>query len=151
MDLLKKKSILLDLVRELTEGIVAGKKLDIKSVPTNSNLLSATPKSTTAKPEGLQGLHETQAGSLNEEASSVPKGLDLIPARESTDKQNRRARKGWPYFQEIFMLAAVNGEEVETLKVNIVQPKTIGMNPKQLAQGRSVSTQLFTIIAKWNL
>lgn len=116
VDLLKKKSILLDLVRELTEGIVAGKKLDIKSVPTNSNLLSATPKSTTAKPEGLQGLHETQAGSLNEEASNVPKGLDLIPARESTDKQNRRARKGWPYFQEIFMLAAVNGEEVETLK-----------------------------------
>ncbi|KAJ6657340.1 hypothetical protein lerEdw1_002707 [Lerista edwardsae] len=126
VDLLKKKALLLDLVTELTEGVVDGKKLNIMSVlksvpasnsPSEDAQVSVTPESTIATPGGLQVLCESQAGSpLDAEASRVPKGVGLISAKENTGKQKRRARKGWPHFQEIFMLAAVNGEEVETLK-----------------------------------
>uniref|UniRef100_A0A452IW91 Era-type G domain-containing protein n=1 Tax=Gopherus agassizii TaxID=38772 RepID=A0A452IW91_9SAUR len=64
VDLLKRKALLLDLVTELTEGVVNGKKLKVKS----------------------------------------------------TSERDLKNKKGWPHFQEIFMLAAVNGEAVETLK-----------------------------------
>lgn len=131
MDLLKKKGLLLDLVTELTEGVVDGKKLDIKSVmksvptsnsPSEGVQVSVTPESTIATPGDLQILCDSQAGSpLDAEASSVPKDVGLISAKENTGEQKRRARKGWPHFQEIFMLAAINGEEVETLKVSIPQ------------------------------
>uniref|UniRef100_A0A8B9ZPY4 GTPase Era, mitochondrial n=1 Tax=Anas zonorhyncha TaxID=75864 RepID=A0A8B9ZPY4_9AVES len=76
VDLLKKKYILLELVTELTEGIVNG-------------------KNSSAKTHGI--VTETQG----------PK------PHECRDLKNR---KGWPRFQEIFMLAALTGEEVDTLK-----------------------------------
>uniref|UniRef100_A0A8B9UQH7 GTPase Era, mitochondrial n=1 Tax=Anas zonorhyncha TaxID=75864 RepID=A0A8B9UQH7_9AVES len=77
VDLLKKKYILLELVTELTEGIVNGKKLEVRS-PFKHNLKTQGPK-----------------------------------PHECRDLKNR---KGWPRFQEIFMLAALTGEEVDTLK-----------------------------------
>uniref|UniRef100_U3J5I4 GTPase Era, mitochondrial n=1 Tax=Anas platyrhynchos platyrhynchos TaxID=8840 RepID=U3J5I4_ANAPP len=77
VDLLKKKYILLELVTELTEGIVNGKKLEVRS-PFKHNLKAQGPK-----------------------------------PHECRDLKNR---KGWPRFQEIFMLAALTGEEVDTLK-----------------------------------
>uniref|UniRef100_A0A8B9QWT4 GTPase Era, mitochondrial n=1 Tax=Anas platyrhynchos TaxID=8839 RepID=A0A8B9QWT4_ANAPL len=76
VDLLKKKYILLELVTELTEGIVNGKKLEVRA-------------------------HES------------PCLQETVKPHECRDLKNR---KGWPRFQEIFMLAALTGEEVDTLK-----------------------------------
>uniref|UniRef100_A0A8B9QZR8 GTPase Era, mitochondrial n=1 Tax=Anas platyrhynchos TaxID=8839 RepID=A0A8B9QZR8_ANAPL len=76
VDLLKKKYILLELVTELTEGIVNGKNSSAKT-----------------------------CGIVTEAQGPKP--------HECRDLKNR---KGWPRFQEIFMLAALTGEEVDTLK-----------------------------------
>ncbi|XP_053131105.1 GTPase Era, mitochondrial isoform X2 [Hemicordylus capensis] len=126
VDLLKKKYLLLDLVTELTEGVVNGKKLGVKSLlkprsslPSRDKLPEGLQASAASEDstEGLQAPHEAQAGpGLDSEVHSVSTDVDLDPARESFKRQKKRARKGWPHFQEIFMLAAVNGEEVETLK-----------------------------------
>uniref|UniRef100_A0A8B9EUS2 GTPase Era, mitochondrial n=1 Tax=Anser cygnoides TaxID=8845 RepID=A0A8B9EUS2_ANSCY len=73
VDLLKKKYVLLELVTELTEGIVNGKN--------------------------------SSSGLVTEAQGPKP--------HECRDLKDR---KGWPRFQEIFMLAALTGEEVDTLK-----------------------------------
>uniref|UniRef100_A0A8C3T1T6 GTPase Era, mitochondrial n=1 Tax=Chelydra serpentina TaxID=8475 RepID=A0A8C3T1T6_CHESE len=79
VDLLKRKALLLDLVTELTEGIVNGKKLKVKSI-----IQTCLSENTSKECGYLQDASEVQTG--------------------------------WPHFQEIFMLAAINGEAVETLK-----------------------------------
>uniref|UniRef100_A0A8D0GIY4 GTPase Era, mitochondrial n=1 Tax=Sphenodon punctatus TaxID=8508 RepID=A0A8D0GIY4_SPHPU len=73
VDLLKGKTLLLDLVVKLTEGMVNGKKLEVRS--------------NTIRP----------------------------PGSEAPD-----SRIGWAHFREIFMLAAVNEEEVEMLKTYLL-------------------------------
>uniref|UniRef100_A0A670KDH2 GTPase Era, mitochondrial n=1 Tax=Podarcis muralis TaxID=64176 RepID=A0A670KDH2_PODMU len=78
VDLLKKKFLLLYLVTELTEGVVNGKKLKVKS---------------RVKPDSLTEL-----------------------TQENRKHVREKAKKGWPGFKEIFMLAATDREEVETLK-----------------------------------
>ncbi|XP_074045180.1 GTPase Era, mitochondrial isoform X3 [Macrotis lagotis] len=80
VDCLKQKAVLLELTATLTEGVVSGKELQIKSTFPVSK-----PQKASAEP--------------NPEAS---RGL--------------RERVGWPHFQEIFMLSALNQEDVETLK-----------------------------------
>ncbi|XP_028938332.1 GTPase Era, mitochondrial [Ornithorhynchus anatinus] len=73
VDLLKEKSILLDLTVTLTEGLVKGK---------------------------------TVAG---RRVRGSPEPEPEVPAGHS-------AKTGWPHFQEIFMLSALSGDEVPTLK-----------------------------------
>uniref|UniRef100_A0A8C6ZLV3 GTPase Era, mitochondrial n=1 Tax=Nothoprocta perdicaria TaxID=30464 RepID=A0A8C6ZLV3_NOTPE len=86
VDLVKKKFILLDLVAELTEGIVNGQKLKMRYNPEhNSRSSSKTPKISQQDPKPCEHKH-------------------------------LKNMKGWPGFQEIFMLAALHGEEVDTLK-----------------------------------
>ncbi|XP_077167436.1 GTPase Era, mitochondrial [Paroedura picta] len=124
VDLLKKKHLLLYLVTELTEGVVNGKKLQVTSLRkvssatrTNSISHECTQNSevTTAKSGDLVEPNSPQAGS---DSDSRPDGSvdDVGRARESTVKRNKTSKKGWPHFQDVFMLAAVNAEEVETLK-----------------------------------
>uniref|UniRef100_A0A8C6VDG3 GTPase Era, mitochondrial n=1 Tax=Naja naja TaxID=35670 RepID=A0A8C6VDG3_NAJNA len=89
VDLVKRKGLLLELVVELTEGAFGGKRLGIRS-------LYRPPKSTPAEPVG--------------------KGPGLASAKEDKTPENSKAQKGWPGFREIFMLAALQEEEVDTLK-----------------------------------
>ncbi|GAB0198049.1 GTPase Era, mitochondrial [Grus japonensis] len=130
VDLVKKKFILLELVTELTEGIVNGKKLEVKSAFKHNSsssakslqIIQASPperrapeshclQETAQAPEGsrLDNSSDTRASesSLVTEAAQGPKHYG------PGDLKNM---KGWPYFQEIFMLAALHGEEVDTLK-----------------------------------
>ncbi|KAG8122551.1 hypothetical protein E2320_018035, partial [Naja naja] len=81
--------VLNKLVVELTEGAFGGKRLGIRS-------LYRPPKSTPAEPVG--------------------KGPGLASAKEDKTPENSKAQKGWPGFREIFMLAALQEEEVDTLK-----------------------------------
>ncbi|KAM9526160.1 GTPase Era, mitochondrial [Guaruba guarouba] len=127
VDLLKKKFILLELVNELTEGIVNGKKLDMRAAFEQNSSSSAksplqitqaspsenrAPESSPNQARGGSGL-ENHSGVKASESSVVP-GEPQGPTRNGP--KDLKARKGWPCFQEIFMLAAVLGEEVDTLK-----------------------------------
>uniref|UniRef100_A0A674IU20 GTPase Era, mitochondrial n=1 Tax=Terrapene triunguis TaxID=2587831 RepID=A0A674IU20_9SAUR len=134
VDLLKRKALLLDLVTELTEGVVNGKKLKVKSMSKmhsdstrNSPLQSIQTclSENTSKESGyLQDASEVQRGSgsdtsCNMRASNSDHMLEGTEKAQIANHQVSRDlknKKGWPHFQEIFMLAAINGEAVETLK-----------------------------------
>lgn len=83
VDCLKQKSVLLELTAALTEGVVNGKKLNIKQA-------------------------------LRSRSSTHCPG----PETEGPNAHSVRnpQRIGWPYFQEIFMLSALNNKDVNTLK-----------------------------------
>uniref|UniRef100_A0A670Z406 GTPase Era, mitochondrial n=1 Tax=Pseudonaja textilis TaxID=8673 RepID=A0A670Z406_PSETE len=89
VDLVKQKGLLLELVAELTEGAFGGKKLGIRS-------LYRPPKSGPGEP--------------------LRKEPGWASATEHETPEGSKAQKGWPGFREIFMLAALQEEEVDTLK-----------------------------------
>ncbi|XP_068271662.1 GTPase Era, mitochondrial isoform X2 [Nyctibius grandis] len=90
VDLLKKKHILLELVTELTEGVVNGKK--------------------------LEETDPAQEGSSLDSSSNTRASESSLVTEEVQGPRDLKNKKGWPGFQEIFMLAALHGEEVDTLK-----------------------------------
>ncbi|XP_050764977.1 GTPase Era, mitochondrial [Gymnogyps californianus] len=132
VDLLKKKFILLELVAELTEGIVNGKKLEVKSAfKHNSSSSAMSPLQITwASPSENRAResHCLQETDQAQEGSSLGNSGDDMRASESSlvteeaqgpkcsGPRDLKNMKGWPCFQEIFMLAARRGEEVDTLK-----------------------------------
>lgn len=135
MDLLKKKFILLELVTELTEGIVNGKKLEVRSAfKHNSSSSSKSPlritqasphESRASEPHCLQETGQAQEGSSLDSSSDRRASEFSLVAEEAQGPKRYGPRdlknmKGWPCFQEIFMLAALHGEEVDTLKVTAV-------------------------------
>ncbi|NXD81581.1 ERAL1 GTPase, partial [Halcyon senegalensis] len=132
VDLLKNKVILLELVNELTEGIVNGKKLEARSAFKHSSSSSAKSSLQTARaPQPAnRGAPESHC---QQETDRAPEGsgLDSSSGRWASESslgteeaqgpkcygpRDLEDRKGWPCFQEIFMLAALHGEEVDTLK-----------------------------------
>ncbi|XP_060124389.1 GTPase Era, mitochondrial isoform X2 [Zootoca vivipara] len=127
VDLLKKKYLLLGLVTELTEGVVNGKKLKVKSrvkpdsltdtkAPevTQASAASEPPSPETRDLEADQGPHPGSV--LDVKASETADDAYSVPAKGNRKHMKEKAKKGWPGFQEIFMLAATDREEVETLK-----------------------------------
>lgn len=135
MDLLKNKFILLELVTELTEGIVNGKKLEARSAfKHNSSSSAKSPLQITQAsphenrdPESprLQETDQAQEGSSLHNTSDMRASESSLVTEEAegpkcSGPRDLKNTKGWPYFQEIFMLAARHGEEVDTLKVNAV-------------------------------
>ncbi|NXJ73371.1 ERAL1 GTPase, partial [Trogon melanurus] len=131
VDLLKNKFILLDLVTELTEGIVNGKKLEARfafkhnsssSVKAPLQITRASPPENRA-PEShhLQKKDQVQdSSSLDNSGEIRASESNLVTEAEQGPKhcgpRNVKDMRGWPCFQEIFMLAALRGEEVDTLK-----------------------------------
>ncbi|NXY20216.1 ERAL1 GTPase, partial [Atrichornis clamosus] len=130
VDILKKKFVLLEIVTDLTEGIVNGKKLKVKSAFKQDSSSSAKSplQSTWASPESRapgspcqQEKNQAQGGSGLDKSSDV-RGAESSPGTEEGQgpkhcgPEDLKDRKGWPHFQEIFMLAALRGEEVDTLK-----------------------------------
>ncbi|XP_064379339.1 GTPase Era, mitochondrial isoform X2 [Dromaius novaehollandiae] len=128
VDLVKKKFILLELITELTEGVVNGKKLKVESdFKHNSDSSAKTPPqiAQASPPENraheshcLQETDKVQEGcSLH---SSSDTGSSFVTEEVQGPKpggcRDLKNMKGWPCFQEIFMLAALSGEEVDTLK-----------------------------------
>ncbi|NXL56790.1 ERAL1 GTPase, partial [Chordeiles acutipennis] len=130
VDLLKKKFILLELATELTEGIVNGKKLEVRyafkhnssSSAKPSQIIEASPlESSSPESHCLQETDQAREGSAWDSSSDVRASESSLVTEEPQGPKLHRPRdlqnrKGWPCFQEIFMLAALHGEEVETLK-----------------------------------
>lgn len=118
VDLLKKKFLLLEIATDLTEGIVNGKKLQVKSTSKQDSRSSAkAPLQITESkvPGSPRGQEKNQA----QEGSGLDKGRDVGGAGTGPKHygpEDLKDMKGWPHFQEIFMLAALHGEEVDTLK-----------------------------------
>lgn len=128
VDILKKKFLLLEIATDLTEGIVNGKKLEVKSALKQDSRSSVKPP-----------LHITQASPPKSKVPGSPFGQEKNQAQEGSgldkssdvggagtgeaqvpkhhEPEDLKDAKGWPHFQEIFMLAALRGEEVDTLKV----------------------------------
>lgn len=134
VDLLKKKYVLLELVTELTEGIVNGKKLEVRS-PFKHNLSSSAktvlkitqaslPENRAHESPCLQEAVTAQEGSSLDSSSDTRASESGLVTEAQGPKPHEcrdlKDRKGWPRFQEIFMLAALTGEEVDTLKVTSV-------------------------------
>ncbi|XP_030318133.1 GTPase Era, mitochondrial isoform X4 [Calypte anna] len=131
VDLLKNKFLLLELVTELTEGIVNGKKLEAESAfkhRSSSSVKGSSPVTEASSPtKGILESHCLQEASHAPEGSSLDNSSD-VRASESglvtegaqgpkhCGPRDLKNMKGWPGFQEIFMLAALHGEEVDTLK-----------------------------------
>ncbi|NXN48510.1 ERAL1 GTPase, partial [Rynchops niger] len=131
VDLLKKKFILLELVTELTEGIVNGRKLEVRSAFESNSGSSAKPplqitrasppENRAREPHCLQETGQAQEGCRSDnsggtrasESGLVTEGAQGPKHYGPRDLKNM---KGWPCFQEIFMLAALHGEEVDMLK-----------------------------------
>ncbi|POI21479.1 hypothetical protein CIB84_014774 [Bambusicola thoracicus] len=130
VDLLKKKFILLGLINELTEGIVNGKKLKVGSgFEYNSSSPAKTVLKVTQTPPPENRAQESPCqleADKAQEGSSLDNSSDVKASESSLDTEaqgqkpykygGQKNRKGWPHFQDIFMLAALNGEEVDTLK-----------------------------------
>ncbi|XP_074830493.1 GTPase Era, mitochondrial isoform X2 [Natator depressus] len=132
VDLLKRKALLLDLVTELTEGVVNGKKVKsmskIHSDSTRNNPLQSIQtclSESTSKQSGyLQDASEVQRGSSSDTSCNMRtsnsnhmlEGTEKVQIANHQVSRDLKNKKGWPHFQEIFMLAAINGEAVETLK-----------------------------------
>ncbi|KAM9613716.1 GTPase Era, mitochondrial isoform 4-T4 [Morphnus guianensis] len=131
VDLLKNKFILLELVTELTEGIVNGKKLEVRSAFQHNSSSSAKSalQITQASPldnrdpesHCLQETDQAQEGSSLDNTSDRRASESSLVTEEAegpkcSGPRDLKNTKGWPCFQEIFMLAARHGEEVNTLK-----------------------------------
>ncbi|XP_059406250.1 GTPase Era, mitochondrial-like [Carassius carassius] len=100
VDLLKNKTLLLDITAQLTEGVVNGKKIRIRGAE---------------KPrEKLEGIRHSRHAE-QPESESVKDGL----SQEGQDKDRLKAlksRRGWHLFKDVFMLSSIDREDVETLK-----------------------------------
>ncbi|XP_041338579.1 GTPase Era, mitochondrial [Pyrgilauda ruficollis] len=126
VDMLKKKFLLLEIATDLTEGIVNGKKLEVKSSPLKQDSRSSAkfplhiteaspPESKVPGSPFGQEKNQAQEGSALDKSSDVG-GAGTGEGPQHHGHKDLKDMKGWPHFQEIFMLAALHGEEVDTLK-----------------------------------
>ncbi|XP_073523992.1 GTPase Era, mitochondrial [Phyllobates terribilis] len=106
VDLMKEKNTLLEVTYKLTEGLVKGRKAVIKSSKKSSDR-SAQPDPHIRKEEpGEQPGGQKELSSLSRN----------VGGEQEITYRNLKGRTGWPNFQEVFMLSALEGGEVETLK-----------------------------------
>ncbi|KAG7483757.1 hypothetical protein MATL_G00041650 [Megalops atlanticus] len=124
VDLLKTKSRLLDVTMELTEGVVKGKKIQVRSA-VKPGRGGQDRQVAVAKPDGRP--QECGVSALEGRDSDSPASLPEAPVGNSVQRvlsrqelRTLRARRGWPHFQDVFMLSAVEAEEVEALKRYLV-------------------------------
>lgn len=106
VDLLKSKPLLLDVTAELTEGVVNGKRLKVRS------LVKPLQKGTQEK--------QMEATPCLQDGDELMPNLDNQLLRDLSREQLRdlKNRKGWPHFKDVFMMCATDSEDVQTLKVD---------------------------------
>ncbi|KAM9441387.1 GTPase Era, mitochondrial isoform 2-T2 [Clarias gariepinus] len=106
VDLLKSKPLLLDITEQLTEGIVNGKKLRVRSL--------VKPLRTETREKHMEKTPAVQ----NSEERIPDQDQDDQHGRDAIREQLRalKSRKGWPHFKDVFMMCATDGEDVQTLK-----------------------------------
>ncbi|XP_021479269.1 GTPase Era, mitochondrial isoform X2 [Oncorhynchus mykiss] len=112
VDMLKSKSRLLEITADLTCGVVNGRKLQVRRV---------------IKPPWAERRTDREARTSGSGDEDKPGG-DVAhgegsEAQSGLSKEQLRALKtqqGWAHFKDVFMLSAVDGEDVETLKRYLV-------------------------------
>ncbi|KAJ7309086.1 hypothetical protein JRQ81_008396 [Phrynocephalus forsythii] len=116
VDLLKKRGHLLHLVTKLTEGVVHGKPVRVTSA------LRARSSPAATWDETLEDYQTSESGA-EEPGTDTEAGGDAGEEEGAAlqKEPKKKAQIGWPHFQDVFMLAAVHGEEVETLKKYLLQ------------------------------
>ncbi|XP_077150444.1 GTPase Era, mitochondrial [Ranitomeya variabilis] len=105
VDLVKQKNSLLEVTHKLTEGLVKGRKAVIKSSKKTSDR-SVQPDPHIIKEPGEQPEGHKELSRLDSN----------VGGEQEIAYRNLKDRTGWPHFQEVFMLSALEGGEVETLK-----------------------------------
>ncbi|KAM5180173.1 GTPase Era, mitochondrial [Mantella aurantiaca] len=103
VDLLRDKSYLLEITETLTKGVVKGKKARVQS------LIKSSQKKMKPEDAALMKKDEAQQNS-NEQPKRSIRSPDPLTKDSSTQMV------GWAHFQEVFMLSAINRDEVKTLK-----------------------------------
>ncbi|XP_051531139.1 GTPase Era, mitochondrial-like [Myxocyprinus asiaticus] len=107
VDLLKNKMLLLDFTAQLTEGVVNGKKIRMQSALKPYRRLAAKPHSRHSEELSCESAEEESQESKNRLSREQLKAL--------------RRCSGWPHFKDVFMLSAVDREDVETLKKYLIE------------------------------
>ncbi|XP_068126240.1 GTPase Era, mitochondrial [Hyperolius riggenbachi] len=131
VDLLRDKGSLLDTIHKLTDGVVKGKRAKVKP------LVKSAHKSKTADATSLKedGERIQESSCLPDVTSDVSADLTAEGRSAPLDVKNMA---GWPHFHEVFMLSAINGEEVETLKRYLI---TLAKPGEWLFHSSVVTTQ----------
>ncbi|KAM4795105.1 GTPase Era, mitochondrial [Rhinophrynus dorsalis] len=127
VDLVKQKGILLEITNQLTEGIVNRKKAVVKSIIKPSSRKESNPRHQlrqemdvkSPKQEPIENLEQAESSTKGEVVTQSPQGsVDIVDSEAERKRalKELKDQKGWPHFQEVFMLSAMNGEEMQTLK-----------------------------------
>lgn len=105
VDLLKSKSMLLDVTAELTEGVVNGRSIRVKgAAPARAG--------TTGRRRGSPAAPDpTDKGALEEPVAGTHSPRKL----SKEEVRTLQSQRGWAHFKDVFMLSALDGEDVETL------------------------------------
>ncbi|XP_056602003.1 GTPase Era, mitochondrial [Triplophysa dalaica] len=111
VDLLKSKMLLLDITAQLTEGVVNGKKIRIRGVAKSNQRLAAK----------AQSRHAEEAYSESTEKESSDQESQNKNRLSREELKDLKSRSGWPHFKDVFMLSAVDREDVETIKSYLFQ------------------------------
>lgn len=99
--------LLLDITAQLTEGVVNGKKIRIRGVGKPNQRLAVEAQSRHAEEQNSESIEKESS----DQESQIKNGL----SRE--ELKDLKSRSGWPHFKDVFMLSAVDREDVETIKV----------------------------------
>uniref|UniRef100_A0A4W5NAK3 GTPase Era, mitochondrial n=1 Tax=Hucho hucho TaxID=62062 RepID=A0A4W5NAK3_9TELE len=112
VDLLKSKSRLLEITADLTCGVVNGRKLQVRSVIKPPWAERRTDRE--ARTSGSGDEDQPGGDVAHGEGSEAQSGLSKEQLR------TLKTQQGWAHFKDVFMLSAVDGEDVETLKRYLV-------------------------------
>ncbi|KAL7630526.1 UNVERIFIED_CONTAM: hypothetical protein RMT77_019283 [Armadillidium vulgare] len=136
VDIIKKKNVLLEITNNLTDGVVEDTKIKVTSEAEitdeeladtliHSEISKNTSKSSinmNAPPESRNQDNDAKTSLTDfEEESSRELSLDDVMSGKikPTEKEVQeliKGRKGWPNFQEVFMMSALDGTGVEELQ-----------------------------------
>ncbi|XP_063811968.1 GTPase Era, mitochondrial [Pseudophryne corroboree] len=123
IDLLKQKSLLLEITGKLTEGLVNGKKAMVKSLNPSGKKDKTDHLFRNEENDPLLKIEENTTHQKSRENLEMDierdrlSGVTTVPSSgQGLPHKDLNNRTGWPYFQEVFMMSAINGEEIETLK-----------------------------------
>uniref|UniRef100_A0A3P9AJA5 GTPase Era, mitochondrial n=1 Tax=Esox lucius TaxID=8010 RepID=A0A3P9AJA5_ESOLU len=118
VDLLKSKSRLLEITADLTCGVVNGRKLQLRRV---------------IKPPWAERRADREVRTSGPREENEPHGV--VDSGESSEAQGGlrgdqlrtlKNQQGWACFKDVFMLSAVDREDVETLKRYFVVSAKLG-------------------------
>ncbi|KAL0994407.1 hypothetical protein UPYG_G00121830 [Umbra pygmaea] len=111
VDLLKNKSRLLEITADLSCGVVNGQKLQVKRV-----IKPPWAERRTDREARLSGPEDGNEQSV--EVASEGGEVQQVLSREKL--RTLKTQQGWAQFKDVFMLSAVDGEDVEALKRYLV-------------------------------